>query len=584
MEPRESHMLDEQCEFPRTATPDTVIEDTTAFFEDVQVDEGEHVSDAVKSDGIRFSDDAYPVVSPQMTENVTLPVDLNPPFRSDFDEVMLMFFYVFMDIDSILFLSKFFSRKYVSQTELEDAIEISRGFVPDALSAKDGIKHEVRPSCGYDHEKRSEECKKVVQFLNNLKENPEWARSIPFVKLNAAVPKNVQMDLATYACLNVNVRPKYMVMLTKNVDHNDLAFLIKKAFEPADDIPLDRTLFRLYCRNAVSGMRSLLKCLLEAASSSPVLQIENSKILGEMTYNGSRLRMKTSDLKAFCKVEEHGRALGMRFVTSFSCRSSTDRRRTLEIRYYDEQKANGERVTYLHLDHEATNRQGIAFGDDQSEIFFDVDTEVIAFTELSLEKGPKTNREKVTQIMFESFNTLGMYIAIQALPSLPASGRTTGVYAVAHDVFRLDLTYLTDYMMILGEQSYWFSTTAEREIVRKLKEKLCWTALDFEKEMAIVASPPSIHTTFELPDGKLIFVGPERFRCLKTFPDLYIRMCFFHSFEKPSLLGLEAAGIHEAAFNSMIKRIIDIRKDLWANTILTEGKTLYAGLAQRMDQ
>jgi actin-related protein len=40
---------------------------------------------------------------------------------------------------------------------------------------------------------------------------------------------------------------------------------------------------------------------------------------------------------------------------------------------------------------------------------------------------PKSNREKMTQIVFETFNAPAFYVAIQAVLSLYASGRTTGI-------------------------------------------------------------------------------------------------------------------------------------------------------------
>jgi len=212
---------------------------------------------------------------------------------------------------------------------------------------------------------------------------------------------------------------------------------------------------------------------------------------------------------------------------------------------------------------------------------------------------PKKNREKMTQILFETFNVPAMYVAIQAVMSLYASGRTTGVvmdsgdgvshtvpiyegYAIPHAILRIDLAGrdLTHYMgRLLMDRGHTLASSAEREIVRDIKEKLCHVALDYEaqleeaegrrKRQKVSEDASDKEVPYELPDGTIVMIGPERFKC----PELLFR---------PDLLGKEADGIHTMTFKSILSCEVDLRRDLYSNVVLSGGTTMLPGLAERM--
>ncbi len=202
---------------------------------------------------------------------------------------------------------------------------------------------------------------------------------------------------------------------------------------------------------------------------------------------------------------------------------------------------------------------------------------------------PRPNREKMCEIMFETFNVPALYIAMQAVLSLYASGRTTGLvcdsgtgvthvvpiyegFALTHAISRLDLAGrdITEYLMrLLRQRGYALTTSAEKEIVRDIKEKLCYVALDPEKELKLPQKVSGMEKSYMLPDGETLTVGVERFLA----PEVFFN---------PGAVGKETSPMDEVIVEAVSKCDIDLRRDLYANIVLSGGSTMFPGLKERL--
>jgi len=205
-------------------------------------------------------------------------------------------------------------------------------------------------------------------------------------------------------------------------------------------------------------------------------------------------------------------------------------------------------------------------------------------------RNPKANREKMIQIMFENFEVQNAYVAIQAVMSLYAAGRTTGLvvdsgdgvshtvpvfegFMIPHAVEKMEIAgrVLTNYLQkLLLEEGHSFTSSAELEIVKDIKEKFCYVAENYDSEMEAAKVSSEHDKNHELPDKKVIKI-PATVRM--TCPELLF---------KPELNGKTCASIQKLANNSIQGSDIDVRKDLAKNIILSGGTTMYDGIATRL--
>ncbi|KAJ5071259.1 actin-7-related [Anaeramoeba ignava] len=203
---------------------------------------------------------------------------------------------------------------------------------------------------------------------------------------------------------------------------------------------------------------------------------------------------------------------------------------------------------------------------------------------------PKINREKIIQIMFETFNVPYFYLANQSVLSLYQSAKTSGIvieighsasysvpvyenFALNHFVTKSNLSgkNINEYLIkMLNEKGYSFSSYYKREIIKDIKEKICYVAFDFDEEIEISNQKKSFfQKDYEVNDNEFIQVGNERFKCSE---------CLF----KPSLIESDEKGIHNMIYDSIMKCNQETQKDLLQNIVLSGGTTMIQGIEERI--
>ncbi|KAL8292523.1 hypothetical protein RQP46_001135 [Phenoliferia psychrophenolica] len=204
---------------------------------------------------------------------------------------------------------------------------------------------------------------------------------------------------------------------------------------------------------------------------------------------------------------------------------------------------------------------------------------------------PTKNREKMVEVMFEDYQFGGVYVAIQAVLTLYAQGLQTGVvvdsgdgvthivpvydgFSLPHLTRRLDVAGrdVTRYLIkLLLMRGYAFNRTADFETVRQIKEKLCYTSYDLDLDKRLSEETTVLVENYELPDGRVIKVGSERFEA----PE-----CMF----QPHLVDVEQPGMAEMLFNTVQAAPVDVRSELYKHIVLSGGSSMYPGLPSRLEK
>merc|ERR1719373_299073 len=209
----------------------------------------------------------------------------------------------------------------------------------------------------------------------------------------------------------------------------------------------------------------------------------------------------------------------------------------------------------------------------------------VLLTEASL--NPHKNRKKMAEVFFERMNVPSLNICQQAILSLYASGRDTGLvvdsghgvthcvpvvegFALKHAITRMDVAGadVTEYLnILLKKDGINFHTSAEMEVVREIKERCCRVAMVGNK--VDDQDEDQLGSVYKLPDGNQIRILKPKWQAAEILFD-------------PSHIGLEYGGVQDLIDTSITKSDIDLRRSLYGGIVLSGGSTMFQGFGDRL--
>lgn len=201
------------------------------------------------------------------------------------------------------------------------------------------------------------------------------------------------------------------------------------------------------------------------------------------------------------------------------------------------------------------------------------------------------HREKMFEVMFETYGFGKMQTAVQGVLSLYSASLQTGIvvdsgegvthcmpvfdsYGIPKAVRRVDLggRDITEFLVrLMQRRGYSFNKSADLELVRTIKEMFCYAAVDFGLEKRLSTETTVLEKAMTLPDGSSCVIGQERFEATEALFN-------------PGLIGYECDGLSTQLWNSINACDMDVRGKLYEHVVLSGGSTMFPGLPTRIER